>query len=189
MKTREAMVAAAAELLDEQGPSGVTLRAVAQRVGVSHNAPYKHFRDKEALLAAVAASQLRVVAETRLAIDRALPPRARLKGMLLILLDWAVAHPQRFKLTYGPWSREDEELTRAAHEAREIFVQAVANAQDVGDLPKGDPERIAALLRALAHGAVDLALSGHLNRGGKGHADPEDLVEDLFILLAARAAS
>ena len=51
---RNAILDAAAELLDSVGPDGVTLRAVGERAGVSHNAPYKHFRDKEALLAAVA---------------------------------------------------------------------------------------------------------------------------------------
>jgi hypothetical protein len=53
-------------------------------------------------------------------------------------------------------------------------------AQEDGDLPSGDPERLTALLLALAHGATDLALSGHLARDGKGHADPTDLVDDLF---------
>ena len=57
-KTRDALVAAAAQLLDEGGPEAVTLREVGHRAGVSHNAPYKHFADKEALLAAVAAREL-----------------------------------------------------------------------------------------------------------------------------------
>jgi hypothetical protein len=41
------------------------------------------------------------------------------------------------------------------------------------------------MLLALAHWAADLALSGHLAREGKGHADPEDLIDDLFTQLAA----
>ena len=53
--TRDTLVAVAAQLLDEGGPEAVTLREVGHRAGVSHNAPYKHFADKEALLAAVAA--------------------------------------------------------------------------------------------------------------------------------------
>ncbi|MER6951805.1 hypothetical protein ABT294_48100 [Nonomuraea sp. NPDC000554] len=49
-----------------------------------------------------------------------------------------------------------------------------------GELRDGDPDRLAALLLALAHGAVDLALAGHLSREGKGRAHPDDLVDDLF---------
>src|ERR1700677_3914321 len=57
--TRDALVDAAVQLLDEGGPEAVTLREVGHRAGVSHNAPYKHFTGKEALLAAVAARELR----------------------------------------------------------------------------------------------------------------------------------
>ena len=51
--TRDSIVKAAAELLDEGGPSAVTFRAVGTRVGLSHNAAFKLFRDKESLLAAI----------------------------------------------------------------------------------------------------------------------------------------
>src|SRR5262245_50925580 len=57
--TREAIIDAAAALLDEGGPAVVTFRAVGARVGLSHNAAFKLFRDKESLLAAVAARELR----------------------------------------------------------------------------------------------------------------------------------
>ena len=54
MRTDRKLVEAAAALLDSGGESAVTLRAVASAVGVSHNAPYKHFTSRSALLAAVA---------------------------------------------------------------------------------------------------------------------------------------
>ncbi|WP_291410022.1 TetR/AcrR family transcriptional regulator [Actinophytocola sp.] len=53
MGTRESLVDAATALLDEGGVAAVTLREVGRQVGVSHNAPYKHFASKELLLAAV----------------------------------------------------------------------------------------------------------------------------------------
>jgi len=174
------MVAAAADLLDAAGPAAVTLRAVGQRVGVSHNAPYKHFADKEALLAAVAARELRRRADTAPAPDA--DPVAELKRMARDYVRWAVRHPARFKLTFGSWTRDDAELGAAAGEARGRMVAAVAAAQAAGALPAGDPERVSALLLALCHGAADLALGGHLSRDGKGHADPQDLLDDLFAL-------
>ncbi|NUQ86967.1 MAG: helix-turn-helix transcriptional regulator, partial [Glycomyces artemisiae] len=57
-RTREALIDVAARLLDEGGTDAVTLRQVGHGAGVSHNAPYKHFAGKEALLAAVAAREL-----------------------------------------------------------------------------------------------------------------------------------
>ena len=53
MKTDQRLIAAATSLLDSGGEAAVTIRAVAQAVGVSHNAPYKHFEDRSSLLRAV----------------------------------------------------------------------------------------------------------------------------------------
>src|SRR3712207_9402341 len=53
--TRSALLDAAAGLLEGRGIEAVTLRAVGERAGVSRQAPYKHFADKEALLSVVAA--------------------------------------------------------------------------------------------------------------------------------------
>ena len=185
---RDQMIAAAARLLDEGGPAAVTLRGVGSAAGVSHNAPYKHFADKDELLAAVASRELSrrrrwVDAETGAAMD--------ICDRMHKYVAWAMRYPERFKLTFGRWTRHHSELAEAASEARRTMVAAVSVAQRRRELPSGDPERMASLLLALAHGAADLAQSGHLQRGGKGAADPDDLVDDLFkhLRVSARAVS
>jgi AcrR family transcriptional regulator len=186
--TRDALVAAAADLMDAGGLEAVTLREVGRRAGVSHNAPYKHFADKEALLAAVAARELdrrRAVMLDVLAATES--PEAVLRAAMHGYVAWALAKPVRFKLVYGPWSKGSDELAAAAKASRGLLIGAVAAAQEAGALPAGDPERVTALLQALAHGAVDLALSGHLAKEGKGRAGPGDLVDDLFRHLRAAA--
>ncbi|MBO2452651.1 TetR/AcrR family transcriptional regulator [Actinomadura barringtoniae] len=181
--TREALVGAAAELLDEGGPEAVTLREVGRRSGVSHNAPYKHFADKEALLAAVAARELGHRA-VFLATAAEQPPGEAVRTAMHGYIAWALANPRRFKLVYGTWRTGSPELADAAHAARSRLVGLVTAAQKAGTLPDGDAERLTSLILALAHGAVDLALSGHLARDGKGRADPDDLIDDLFGQLA-----
>src|SRR6476661_2659571 len=76
---RQALVDATVLLLESEGPHAVTLRAVAGRAGVSHAAPYRHFADKDALLAAVAEEGFRAMAAALLtARDGAgAEPRAR----------------------------------------------------------------------------------------------------------------
>jgi AcrR family transcriptional regulator len=180
--TRDRLVNAAAELLDQGGPAAVTLREVGRLAGVSHNAPYKHFADKEELLAAVAAGEL---AQQQGERRRHADPAAVLRALLLGYVRWALRYPQRFKLTFGTWTTGSDELADAATSARTALVGAVRAAQDVRVLPRGDPERVTALVLALAHGAVDLELSGHLAKTGKGHADAADLVDDLLRHLAA----
>ena len=56
---REALLEAAIRLIAEVGPTAFTLREVSRRAGVSHNAPYRHFRDRDDLMAAVAAQGFR----------------------------------------------------------------------------------------------------------------------------------
>lgn len=181
--TRDDLIEAAAALVEAGGPAAVTLREVGRRAGVSHNAPYRHFESKEELLAAVAARELRrPYRGSRVGAGEAV--RSMLRGHIAR----AVAHPELFKLTYGTWRTENAELTEAAADARRSFVTAVHAAQESGELPKGDAERLASLLHALAHGAIDLALSGHLSSTGKGRAEPAELVDDLLRILATTSS-
>jgi AcrR family transcriptional regulator len=157
--TRDALVDAAVQLLDEGGPEAVTLREVGHRAGVSHNAPYKHFTGKEALLAAVAARELKRQ-------GAAVAAATTLQSVLHGYIGWALAHPET---------------------ARATLIALVAEQQRATRLPDRDPERLAALLQALAHGAVALTLAGHLSPSGKGHASPRDLVDDLIGYLGTAA--
>jgi AcrR family transcriptional regulator len=170
--TRESLITAASELLDRGGPPAVTLRDVGHAVGVSHNAPYKHFRDKDDLLAAVACRELE--RQNRIAEEG--PGVLTAEAMMLAYVGWARRYPERFRLTFGRWTRDNEKLARAGVVARRRLVEKVGASQAAGQLPAGDPERLSSILLALAHGAADLALSGDQ----AGGADPEGLVSDLF---------
>jgi AcrR family transcriptional regulator len=141
--TRDRLVDAATELLDAGGPAAVTLREVGRRAGVSHNAPYKHFADKEDLLAAIAAREL---ASQQRGVRRTDDKRPidQLRAMMHGYVRWATRHPARFKLTFGAWSTDSDELANAATDARSALVTTVAAAQEAKELPAGDPERVAA---------------------------------------------
>ena len=90
-----------------------------------------------------------------------------MRQMMHRYVRWAMRYPARFKLTFGSWSTDSAELAEAATAARSTLVEAVETAQAAKALPEGDPERVAALILAVAHGAVDLALSGHLSTTGR----------------------
>ncbi|TQM09735.1 TetR/AcrR family transcriptional regulator [Pseudonocardia kunmingensis] len=185
--TRDALLDASEELLDAGGVEAVTLREVGRRAGVSHNAPYKHFASKEALLAAIAARELRRMRDTLLggpAPD--VPPEVALRAAFEGYARWALAHPRRFRLIFGPWSTGSDELTRAADATKSRLLDVVRAAQERGALPAGPPERLTALLQAVAHGAADLETAGHLAPDGKGGTDAAGLVADLLDHLAGR---
>jgi AcrR family transcriptional regulator len=177
--TREALIDAATELLDAGGVGGVTLREVGSRAGVSHNAPYKHFAHKEALLAAVAARELEAYGELLAGREG----DVRLADAMHAYIARAIAHPERFRLVYGPWPKAPEALAPAAERAWARLTEAVTAEQDRGRLPAGDPAVLADLIRALAHGAIDLELSGHLAKHAERPTTPDDLVAGFLRLL------
>lgn len=188
--TREALLASATSLLDSGGIEAVTLREVGRMSGVSHMAPYKHFADKEALLAAVASRELeRMNSLIGEAVSQEPAPGRALRSALHSYADWALNHPVLFTLIFGNWSNQHEDLAAAASRARDSLVEAVRLGQSSGELAPGDPERRAALLLSTVHGAVTLSLSGHITRDGKGRADPADLLDDLLDLLTAGSAA
>ena len=182
--TRDRLAAAAASLLDRGGPDAVTFREVGRLAGVSHNAPYKHFADKTALLAEIATRQLQTLtSQLERASSRARSDVEAMQAVALVYVRWASRHPERFKLTFSRLGIDDPELAAAATSARVAFLRPFANAERQGTLHI-DAERASLLAWTIAHGAVDLDLNGHL-RKDRSRTTPRQLVADLVGLLAA----
>lgn len=182
--TRSALLGAAAALLEGGGIEAVTLRAVGKRAGVSRQAPYKHFADKEALLSVLAAGYFeRFGREMFEAAEGAGDdPLLRLEAMGAAYVRFALDNPHRYRLMFGEKTQRSPhpEVHEAAHALYEGFVGAIVECQEAGELPAGDPVELAALMYATSHGAVDLALAGQAEES-KGLADP---MSQLRLLLA-----
>src|ERR1700751_2601069 len=97
----ETLLETAIQLIGEVGPSGFTLREVARRAGVSHNAPYRHFQDRDALLAAVAAQGYLELNDAMIeAADQAPDPLNRLKRAGLAYVAFALRRPEPFTVMF-----------------------------------------------------------------------------------------
>src|SRR5919206_3833931 len=90
---RPALLRTAAKTLEKEGIGALSLRETARRAGVSHNAPYRHFPDREALLAALAAQGFAMLGEQL----RGKPGRE----MGEAYVRFALEQPQRFRLMFG----------------------------------------------------------------------------------------
>ncbi len=108
----------------------------------------------------------------------------RLDAMAEAYVGFALESPHRCRLMFGPEVKGSPYpvVHEAAGAVFERFVGVVAECQEAGDLPEEDPIRLAALMYATAHGAVDLALSGHTEEA-KGLGDPLALVRLLLASL------
>lgn len=187
--TKERLVRAAADLLDKGGQGGVTLRALAELVGVSHNAPYRHFKDRNALLAAVAELDLR---ELSLAFRRGQEMEGTeeaLRTATMALIAYAREHPARYRLLFSDpdIASTGGSIEAAALDAFQAFAALVQRCQAKGAFPRVETTRLTGLIYATVHGAIDLELGGRA-REGKGLGDIEATVALLLDLLRREAA-
>src|SRR5258708_29712691 len=92
---RNALIQAGLELLAEGGAQELDLRKVARRAGVSHAAPYRHFADKQALIAAINEEGFHWLAERIQATLHEVPdePFEQLLGVALAYVRFSEAHP------------------------------------------------------------------------------------------------
>lgn len=187
--TRAVLVRVAGQLLEERGLAAVTLRAVGERAGVSRTAPYRHFTDKEGLLAAVAAQDLARLGDAMAAAGEGVrAPRDRVDAMGTAYVRFGLDEPLRYRLIFGAElrGREHPDVEEAAlSRTFGPFAVAVAEAQAAGALPGEDSTALTAALWAAAHGAVELTLAGHMTPA-KGLGDPVALMRLLLHHLRAR---
>src|SRR5215470_16788785 len=100
---RQALIRSALAILSEAGVAGLSLRAAARRARVSAMAPYRHFADKEGLLAAVAEYGFHELAgRLTAAAATAADPRAGLAALGVAYVLFACDQPSLFKLMFGP---------------------------------------------------------------------------------------
>jgi AcrR family transcriptional regulator len=157
---RAATLQAASELLEKQGPDAIVLREVARRAGVSHNAPYRHFPDRDALLIALAAEGFRLFA--RHVQGRAGPDMGE------AYVGFALQHPQLFRLMFGGKVKlgSDPELSAASRGAYEGLVAVFRARNDVAQ-----PELAAAAAWSLVHGLAHLLMDGHFMQATRDGAE------------------
>jgi AcrR family transcriptional regulator len=161
---RESLLEEAIHLIAELGPSGFNLREVARRAGVSHNAPYRHFRDKGRLMAAVAAEGFRELQATMLegAMTES-TPIGQLKRSGYAYVAFALRRPEHFAAMFDtPDSALGPECRAAAEAAFATLVSFIGLCQSEGQLPEGGAEYRALMVWSLMHGIAKLAVARRL---------------------------
>jgi AcrR family transcriptional regulator len=148
---RAAVLAAAAKMIEKEGLASLSVREAARRAGVSHNAPYRHFPDREALLAALAAEGFSDLGE-------ALEKRTG-RELGEAYVRFALERPQHFRLMFGGQLALDRhgELRARAEAMSERLAKAFGGLGSEGNFA-------AAAAWSLVHGLAQLIVDGHLER-------------------------
>ncbi len=163
---RRALLDAALAVLTEADARALTLREVARRAGVTHAAPYRHFTDKEALLAAVAEEGFRTLTEVmREEMERAGSDEVeRLEALGVGYVRFALAHPAHFEVMFGPelpWREEPCALQDAADNTFGLLLASVQAGQAAGKLRGDQPLPFALLCWCTVHGLATLLVHGN----------------------------
>lgn len=165
---RAALVEAAFTMLETGPSSQLSLKAVAAAVGVSVGAPYRHFRDREALLAATLAhafNGLRDECESARRDCEGEPDDA-LRATALAYVRYALRHPRTYRVMFGPECDKvhHPQLREAGQAALGVLQHAVSDCVEAGLLGNGpaDVDQLVVTGWALTHGLVALYLDGAL---------------------------
>jgi len=158
-------VRTALRLIRRRGPAALTVREVAKLAGASASAVYRHFADKEALLAAVAAegfARLNAAFAAALETQASASPRARLEALGHAYVAFALKHPEHYRLMFGD-GRTDSRDARLKEEAERSFRYLEGAVTAALAKPLDDPAVIAAAVAAwsLVHGYALLKLGGN----------------------------
>ena len=162
---RERLCEAATRLFDARGREGFTMRELASELGVSAMTPYRYFKDKDDILAAVRARAFTRWAEKlegAFAGAKTAPEKS--SAVFQAYVDFAFGEPAAYKLMFDlsqPDENEYPDLVAATTRARATMTDYVRELVKEG-VVDGDPELIGRVFWASLHGAVVLKLSGKL---------------------------
>jgi AcrR family transcriptional regulator len=165
---RERIVQASTELIEEQGLSALSMREVARRAGVSHQAPYYYFADREAIIGAIAEQGFRIMREyvQRSAPEAGGAPHEAIMAAGRAYLEFALAHRAHFRVMFRPELVSPERHPNVRGEgihACDTFYRIVSSAVAAG-LP-ADPsvDALFLLCWSVVHGLACLVLDGPLD--------------------------
>jgi AcrR family transcriptional regulator len=185
---RDTLVDAAVALIARKGPQGFSLREVARRARVSEAAPYWHFADREALLAAVAERGFEEMAKGMMEIwAREAEPAERFEALGLGYVRFALAHPSYLRVMFGsevPDKAEHPALAAAGDRTFALLVQAIEECQAAGRVRGGDPRALAVAAWSIVHGLAALLVDGKLKAYAATNPEAERLartITDVFM--------
>jgi AcrR family transcriptional regulator len=158
---KEALITAGLEILSEQGMEGLSLRKVAKKVGVSHTAPYNHFVDKQALLAAISTAGHEQLYQTLFNAFEAIQDSSNdiITEIAWAYLQFALDDPSRFKLMFSGALEEETDHPKFIETSLKnisLLEEIIAHCQRKGQLKEGKVEIMAIKLWSSVHGFTNL---------------------------------
>jgi AcrR family transcriptional regulator len=178
---KNALIKAGVEILSKEGIEGLSLRKVAQRAGVSHNAPYSHFPDKQSLIAAISTEGFKqLYHELNIAVSTYInDPKRQLQEGAWAYVQFAMNNTDTFKIMFSGVLEKEKEypaFVEISHQTFNRVVDIVRACQAAGLLRTTPPEMMAVSVWGQIHGIISLILEGQISRAVLNRFSVRDLV-------------
>jgi AcrR family transcriptional regulator len=181
---RRALIDEALRTIEAEGVERLTLRTVGARLGVSRSALYRHFADKQALLATVGKEGF---SKLRQALADAWEGnghgRIGFEAMHRAYVQFAAAHPSHYRVMFGGFiesAAKDDHFISEARSAFQVLVDALVEQQNAGDIRRDDPVLMARFVWAVVHGTAMLFINGQLPERAQREALEPYLAERIY---------
>ena len=179
---KNALIKAGVEILAKDGVSGLSLRKVALKAGVSHAAPYAHFADKQALIAAISTEGFRQLYErvSGVAEKYRSQPEKQLTEAAWAYVQFAMDDRDRFKVMFSGVLEKEKDYPDFVVESQRNFqlVKSIVEAnQASGRLRGGDSALVALSAWGIIHGFLMLLLEGQISHAVLEKMSLRELVE------------
>lgn len=160
---KNALIDAGISILKQEGVRGLSLRSAAQKAGVSHSAPYAHFKDKQALIAAISTRGLQQFYEmvSHIAASHQGNPGEQLYEVAWAYTKFAMTDTGLFKIIFSSIIEREHDypdFVEISHRNFGLIVEVIENNQKAGILKQGDSELIALSVWSMVHGFISLVL-------------------------------
>jgi AcrR family transcriptional regulator len=166
---KNALIQAALEIVAAEGVYGLTLRKAARRAGVSHNAPYAHFADKQALIAAIVLEGHKKIQTILEAVVAQYPndPLKQLANLAWAYVQFGIESPAHYKMTFSGLLENEKKYPAFVDLSKNnlyLISKIVADCQAAGVLVTGSQDMGLTALSAwgLIHGLVSLMIEGQV---------------------------
>lgn len=191
---KNALVGSALTLIAKQGPRAFSLREVARATGVSHASTYRHFHNKESLLATIAEQGFRELTEMMRAAahqsgDDALKSLHRVG---LAYVAFGVAHPNHLQIMFGDLIASHAaypSLLKAGAEAFEVLASTVRAGQKTGRIRHLNERLVSLAAWSQVHGLAWLIAFGQIRLEDASPIKPEALADQVLALLQTGLAA
>lgn len=171
---------AARDILIQDGLSGLSMRKVASACDVSATAIYRHFEDKDALLASAVIEGFRIFGSYLMDALEEATPDARFRTMLQRYFDFALENREDYRLIFMTDCEKlglhklDEVSEREAAGTFQLLQDRIAECQSSAYFKAGDSRTLAASVWSSVHGLASLFLTGNL---GSDPAETQKLIQ------------